>query len=312
MASEGTGFKAASRSRIWQLGNFNLLPFSLFGELIKGKQTALLVYTAVFTYLISVWKEGIDIIALIWLIIGLFLAVSGSTMLNMVVDRDIDAQMERTKNRPLPSERVTSLTVLIYGILFTGMGVLVSGLLINVLTGVVVFLGFFFDVVIYSIWLKRRTRFSIIFGGIAGGLPALAGRTAAINRIDLIGILFLLFILFWIPLHILSLSLIPSNYEGYLRAQIPMWPVASGKTQTMRIIALSAFLDAAAIIITAILLEVHLIILILIVGFSGFLSYLSLSNVQQPSDKTTFKIFKIASMYMALAFVLLFLGVAIA
>ncbi|MFX0115654.1 MAG: heme o synthase [Candidatus Hodarchaeota archaeon] len=311
MVSEATEVKAASRSGTLQIGKFTLIPFSLFGELIKGKQTTLLVYTAVFTYLISAWRESIDTFALIWLIIGLFLAISGSTMLNMVVDQDIDAQMERTKNRPLPSEQITSLTVLIYGTLFTVTGILIAGLLVNRLTGVILFLGFFFDVIVYSIWLKRRTRLSIIFGGIAGGLPALAGRTAAINRIDLIGILFLLFILCWIPLHILSLSLIPSNYEGYLKAQIPMWPVAGGKIQTMRVITVSAFLDAAAIIATALLLEIHFIILIFIIILSGFLFYLSLRNVRQPSDRMTFRIFKFASMYMALAFVLLFLGVAI-
>ncbi len=295
-----------------QTSRFAFIPLSLYGELIKGKQTVLLIYTAVFTYLISAWEKEIDIFQLLWLVIGLFLAISGSTMLNMFVDRDIDAQMERTKKRPLPSERVTSRTVLIHGILFTIVGILFTGLLVNFITMIVVFLGFFFDVVVYSIWLKRRTRFSIIFGGVAGGLPALAGRTAAIGKIDIIGILLLLFVLCWIPLHILSLALIPSSFEGYLKAQIPMWPVARGETQTMRVITVSAFLDAAVIIAAAILLEVHLIVLIPIALLSGFLTYLSLINLRRPSNNTTFRIFKLASFYMAFAFVLLFIGVVLA
>ncbi|MHA2368239.1 MAG: UbiA family prenyltransferase, partial [Candidatus Hodarchaeales archaeon] len=222
---------AIPRANAQQTSRFAFIPLPLYGELIKGKQTVLLIYTAVFTYLISAWEKEIEIFQLIWLVIGLFLAISGSTMLNMYVDRDIDAQMERTKERPLPSERVSSRTVLIHGISFTIVGILFTGLLVNHITMVVVFLGFFFDVVVYSIWLKRRTRFSIIFGGVAGGLPALAGRTAAIDKIDIIGILLLLFVLCWIPLHILSLALVPSSFEGYLKAQIPMWPVARGETQ---------------------------------------------------------------------------------
>ncbi|MFW9915314.1 MAG: heme o synthase [Candidatus Thorarchaeota archaeon] len=310
--SETMNTASISRANTRQTSRFAFIPLSLYGELIKGKQSVLLIYTAVFTYLISAWEKEIDIFHLLWLMIGLFLAISGSTMLNMYIDRDIDAQMERTKKRPLPSERVSPRTVLTHGIVFTIVGILFTGLLVNLITMVVVFLGFFFDVVVYSIWLKRRTRFSIIFGGVAGGLPALAGRTAAINKIDIIGILLLLFVLCWIPLHILSLALIPSSFEGYLKAQIPMWPVARGETQTMRVITVSAFLDAVVIIAAAILLEVHLIVLVPIALVSGFLTYLSLVNLRRPSNKITFRIFKLASLYMALAFVLLFVGVVLA
>ncbi|MFX0184129.1 MAG: protoheme IX farnesyltransferase, partial [Candidatus Hodarchaeota archaeon] len=209
------------------------ISFSTYSDLIKSKQTFLLVYTTVFAYLISAWNTSIEFVDFIWLIIGMFFAVSGSTLLNMYVDKDIDALMERTKDRPLPSGQVPPSTVLKHGILFTVAGILAIGVFVNVITMIVVFLGFFFDVVVYSILLKRRTRYSIIFGGVAGGLPAMAGRTAVIGTIDLIAIFMGLFVLCWIPLHILTLALLPKNLEGYRNANIPMWPVVKSRNQTI-------------------------------------------------------------------------------
>ncbi len=140
------------------------LSFSSYTELIKTKQTFLLVYTTIFTYLVSAWNTtaGIRIWGLLWITISLFFAVSGSTLLNMYIDRDIDALMERTKNRPLPSGKIHPFTVLKHGFIFVIAGIFLSGIFINIITMFIVFFGFFFDVVVYSLWLKRRTRYSIL------------------------------------------------------------------------------------------------------------------------------------------------------
>ncbi len=121
---------------------------------------------------------------LLHLTISLYLSVSGTTVLNMYIDRDIDAIMERTKDRPLPSGKVSASTVLITGTILTVVGVFLAFLTLNWLSALIIFFGFFFDVVVYSILLKRRTKFSIIFGGIAGGLPAWAGRIAITGSLD--------------------------------------------------------------------------------------------------------------------------------
>ena len=287
------------------------LSFSLYGELIKSKQTFLLLYTAVFAYLISSWGTKIIFHEFLLFIVGLFFAVSGSTLLNMYIDRDIDALMERTKERPLPSNRIPPSTVLKHGVLFTTAGILSIGIFVDLMTMFVVFLGFFFDVVVYSLLLKRRTRLSIIFGGVAGGLPAIAGRTAVIGYVDVAAILMGLFVLCWIPLHILTLALIPKNLEGYKNANIPMWPVTSSKTQTIRVITLSALLCALLIVLTGVALQVQFIPMLPLLGFSAFILYKSLANLKNPSDNQTFKIFKLASIYMAFAFLWLFIGVAL-
>ncbi len=287
------------------------LSFSTYGELIKSKQTFLLLYTAIFAYLISAWDTVIFLFHFIWFTIGLFFAITGSTLLNMYVDRDIDALMERTKDRPLPSRRVPPSTVLKHGVLFTVAGILAVGVFTNLVTMVVVFLGFFFDVVVYSLLLKRRTRVSIIFGGIAGGLPAIAGRTAVIGYLDLGGILMGAFVLCWIPLHILTLALIPKNLEGYKNANVPMWPVVRSQTQTIYIVTLSAILSASIVVLTGIILQINTLALLPLILFCAFILFQAFTNLREPSHIRTFKIFKLASIFMAFAFLWLFVGVVI-
>ena len=284
---------------------------TLFGELIKARQTILLVYTGVFTYLITVASLAIEInwFNLLHLAISLYLAVSGTTILNMYIDRDIDAIMERTKDRPLPSGKVTASAVLTFGTIFTVLGIFLAFLTLNWLAALIVFLGFFFDVVIYSIWLKRRTKYSIIFGGIAGGLPAWAGRVAITGSLDWIGFLLLIFILTWIPVHILTIALIPRNFEGYKKAKVPMWPIVSSQAQTMRVIAISAFLSSVALYEAARLLGANWIIRIIWGVLSLIIIILSIKSLIKPTNKLTFLIFKIASLYMVLGFLLVFLGV---
>ncbi len=305
---ESTGTSISMDAKVNTSFVSRFVPLSAYVELIKGKQTFLLVYTTLFAYLVSAWPDDVNHAVLLWLLISMFLAVSGTTMLNMYVDRDIDSLMERTRNRPLPSGRVLPRTVLVHGMMLTIVGVILAGIFVNVITMVVIFLGFFFDIFIYSLWLKRRTKYSIIFGGIAGGLPAMAGRTAVINSVDLIAILLLLFVLAWIPLHILSIALLPHAYQGYKAANIPMWPIVSGRQQTYRVIAFSAVISSLTIFLAAWLLHVHWAALLPIAIVSGIILYLSFGNLLHPSEKTTFRIFKGASAYMALAFLLLFMG----
>ena len=285
---------------------------SLFGELIKARQTILLVYTGVLSYLITVASLAVEInwFNLLHLAISLYLAVSGTTVLNMYIDRDIDAIMERTKDRPLPSGKVTASTVLIVGTVLTVVGVFLAFLTLNWLSALIIFFGFFFDVVVYSILLKRRTKYSIIFGGIAGGLPAWAGRVAIMGSLDWIGFLLLIFILTWIPVHILTIALIPKNFEGYKKAKIPMWPVVSSQAQTMRVIAIGAFLSSVALYEAARLLGANAIIRIIWGVLSLIIIILSIKSLIKPTNKLTFLIFKIASLYMLLGFLLVFLGVS--
>ena len=284
---------------------------SIYGELFKARQTILLLYTAIFSYLITVVEVSGDFnwFNFLFLILSLFLAISGTTTLNMFIDKDIDAIMERTKNRPLPSGKISPSTVLINGIVLTFLGILIAIFSLGWLTALIIFFGFFFDVVIYSIWLKRRTKFSIIFGGIAGGLPAMAGRVAILGRLDAVGMDFLLFILAWIPVHILTLALLPKNFDGYKEAKVPMWPVVSSENQTMRVIALGAIASSLVLYRIAHVLNLSAIIRIIIGVCDLLLLVIVVKNLIKPSNKLTFLIFKIASLFMILGFLILYIGI---
>jgi len=281
----------------------------LYSELMKAKQTFLLIYTAIFAFLISAWPDQFDLFRFIFLLVSLFLSISGTTLLNMYIDKDMDAIMERTKDRPIPSGRISPNTVLYNGIGLTSLGIILACFTLGWLTGFFVFLGFFFDIVIYSKLLKRKTKYSIIFGGVSGGLPAMIGRIAVLQSVDIVSVYFLIFILAWIPVHILTLALIPKNLEGYKEAGVPMWPVVSSKEQTQRVIAAGAFTSTIVIILISYTLKINPIVLVLIWICNGYLIFLVLKNLLNPTEELTFKIFKFASMFMVLEFLFIYLGV---
>jgi protoheme IX farnesyltransferase len=280
-----------------------------FAGLVKGKQTFLLLFTALFAYLITAHQyDQYDFVDVMLLMTGLFFAVSGSTLLNMYIDRDIDAQMERTKDRAIPSGRISPRSVLWHGLVFAALGVSIAGL-VNRITMALILGGLFFDVVVYTLWLKRRTKWSIIFGGISGGLPAMAGRTAVTNQIDIEGGLFLLLILIWIPLHILSLATLPKNLLGYEEAGVPMWPVESGVAETRTVITIAAFLDGLVIVTTGIVLKIHIIAQIPLFGMGLVMIYLAVKNFMKPTHDGTFKLFKFASMFLGIVFLWLYIAI---
>ena len=148
--------------------------FKLYWPLIKSLQTGLLIITGVAGFMSTLcpYKNWQTVLAVTG---SLFLAISGSTVLNMWYDRDIDALMLRTKKRPLPSGKISPREALILGLVLSLLGV-GWAVAIDSLYGLIVFAGLFFDVVIYTIWLKRITPWSIVWGGISGGMPVLAGR----------------------------------------------------------------------------------------------------------------------------------------
>ena len=119
-----------------------------------------------------------------------------------------------------------------------------------------------------------------------------------------------LFVLCWIPLHILTLALLPKNLEGYRNAEVPMWPVVN-QSQSVKVITLSALLSVWLIAITGLILRIHFIVLVPLFVFMFYIFSQSIINLKTPSQRRTFKIFKMASMLMALAFLWLFIGVVL-
>ena len=264
---------------------------SLYWKLIKSLQTGLLLATGLAGFM-SCKCPVFNMPIVIGISISLFLSISGSTVLNMWYDRDIDSKMTRTCYRPLASGQVKSKEVLILGVVLSVIGIGTS-LLIDPIFGLLVFLGFFFDVILYTIWLKRKTCWSIIFGGVAGGMPILAGRTLGIGHIDWIGITLAMAILFWIPTHIMTFSM--RYHDDYTTAGIPTFPSKYSFSMTRLLIAISSIFASLAIGISAIGVGISFGYLGFLIVLSTGLIILSIWSLLKPSEKLNFSLFKYAS-----------------
>ncbi len=272
----------------------------LYWPLIKSSQTGLLLATGIAGYLSA--GTPIGLLTLLGMSFSLFFAISGSTIMNMWYDRDIDAKMKRTHKRSAASGELNHKEVFAVGMSISILGI-GWALLIAPLYGLVVFAGWFFDVVVYTLWLKRRTAWSIVWGGISGAMPILAGRVLATGQIDLVGILLTLAILFWIPTHTLTFSI--KFREDYGNAGIPTFPSTYGDTFTRATITVSSILAALAIGWASMLIGISAGYLRLIAVLTAGLLLLAFATFQVKSERANFGLFKYASLYMLSSMIIL-------
>jgi len=190
-------------------------------DLFKPVQTAFLVASGVISYIVSS-KGLINWRILFLLTISLYFTIAGTTGLNMYLDRDIDSLMERTRRRALPSGKIDSSEAVAASIAFLFFG-LIASMLINWGVLLAAVLGSFIDLVIYTWMLKRKTPLNVVFGSIAGGMPALGGWLAHPNSSVLGGLLLSSVVALWSLNHIWFIS---SYYSlDYIRAKVPMLPL---------------------------------------------------------------------------------------
>lgn len=272
----------------------------LYWPLIKSSQTGLLLATGIAGYLSAGTKITFPL--LIGISFSLFLAISGSTIMNMWYDHDIDARMKRTHKRPAASGELNRQEVFYVGMIVSLIGV-GWALTIAPLYGLVVFAGWFFDVVVYTFWLKRRTAWSILWGGISGAMPILAGHVLAVGRIELIGVLLALAILFWIPTHTLTFSI--KFLDDYNNAGVPTFPSTYGETFTRAMIAISSVLAAIAIGWASVLIGISAGYLRLIAVLTAGLLLLAFATFRVQSEQVNFGLFKYASLYMLSSMIIL-------
>jgi protoheme IX farnesyltransferase len=276
---------------------------SRYWPLIKSLQTGLLLSTGLAGYS-SARCPVLNASALLALAGSLFLAISGSTVLNMWYDRDIDARMRRTCWRPLPLGRISPAAALRFGLALSVLGV-GWALALGRLYGGLVFCGWFCDVVVYTLWLKRRTGWSIVWGGISGAVPVLAGRAFALGAVDWIGLTLALGVLFWIPTHTLTYAV---HFQAdYAAAGVPTIPAAYGVPFTHRLIALSSVLAASAMIAAGLGIGMAWGYLRLMGVLSAGLLALAATSTLRPSARVNYGLFRYASLFMLGTMVMLVL-----
>ncbi len=198
-------------------------------ELTKPRVVALVTFTAIVgTLLASPGAPPLD--ALLWGNLGIALAAACAATLNHVLDRRIDAQMARTRARPLPSGQLTEREALAFAAVLGVAAMAMLAFLVNLLTAVLTFLSLIGYAVIYTLWLKRATSQNIVIGGAAGAAPPVLGWAAVTNGIDPNALLLFVIIFVWTPPHFWALAI--ARRDEYARAGIPMLPVTHGLAYT--------------------------------------------------------------------------------
>jgi protoheme IX farnesyltransferase len=274
-----------------------------FYEVTKPKQTTLLMITCVISFLVSS-NFSVDFL-LLKTFVAVFLAVSGTTALNMWLDRDIDILMPRTMFRPLPAGRLSPRTCAIYGSILVGLGIFL-GYLINILVALIIFLGLFFDIVIYTVMLKRKNPYSIVLGGLAGAMPSLAGWTAAKGYVDLAGLIVSAIILLWIPAHIWYLSM--HFEEDYRKAGIPMLPLIIGMERASWVIVSSIGLMLFLVAFLFFLLPFGPAYLISSVIITSYFLYRAVKFARSPTRVGARRMYKLASVTLGIVYISMIFG----
>ncbi len=159
-------------------------------------------------------------------------AAGAAGAINMYYDRDIDALMQRTRNRPLPAGRMAPGDALGFGCVLAAASVMVMGLALNWEAAALLALTIAFYVFVYTVWLKRRTPQNIVIGGAAGAFPPLVGWAAVTGSVSLPALVLFALIFFWTPPHFWALALYRTG--DYARAGVPMLPVVAGPAETKR------------------------------------------------------------------------------
>ena len=201
-----------------------------FYALLKPKVMSLVVFIGFAGYWIAPGRDHLHPFLAAVGIFALALGAGASGAFNMWFERDIDALMNRTKNRPLPLGRIMADDALGFSIIMTIIAVMLMGMTTNwVAAGILAFASFFY-VGIYTVWLKRRTPQNIVIGGAAGAFPPMVGWAMVTGDISLPSIILFLLVFLWTPPHFWALALFAN--EDYKRADIPMMPVVAGDRKT--------------------------------------------------------------------------------
>lgn len=266
-------------------------------DLTRPGVTAVVLICALTVMLVS--SDGLPQIGNTFLlIIGGILASGGANALSSCLDADIDALMTRTAERPLPAGRLVLSNSINFGLTLSAISCLVMGLGINLLAGLLTLLAIFIHVVVYTYWLKRRSPYSVLAGALPGAMSGLIGWVAARGRLEPEAFLFFAIIFCWSPTHFWSLAL--ALRSEYLRAGIPAFPVVYGpqatRIQIGRFAVLAVMLSFLPVGFG--LLKSFYALAAMLLG--GFLIYYSVTMLVVPGLRTTWRLHKYTTQYLAL------------
>lgn len=278
-------------------------------EVSKPRIVIVLVITAIASALAATRFDSTPTIAwdlsylkLLSLGVAGALASMGSSALNHYYDRDIDGKMSRTARRPIPSGRLSSTNVLLYGISLCAISLIISYFALNLVTTGMIALGIFIYVVIYTMWLKRTNVSNIVIGGFAGSAASMAGWAATTGSIDTLGFLIGLLVFLWTPPHFWCLAI--KTREEYASVNIPMLPVLVGNERTAEyILANTAVLLPYSIALYFFGLGLLYLAVALVAGSLMVIYHYMLTK--NPTPANAWKAYKVTAPYLVVIFIAL-------
>ena len=286
------------------LSQEDLLNFSELFKLMKPRVMSLVIFTCAVGLLTAP-----TIVSTQDAIIGILLVSMGAGAagaLNMWYESDLDALMSRTCLRPIPTGKVNKNQALIFGITLSVISVVALDYFTNRISAGILLFTIIFYVLIYTIWLKKRTSQNIVIGGAAGALPPVIGWTIATGSLSLEPLVFFLIIFFWTPSHFWALSIYKS--EDYKKANIPMLPLTNGIESTKVNIFVYSLIMLPVIIFPYVINFVGLVFLIPSLLLTIYYNYLCFDLYRFKKNKFSAKkaksIFGYSILYLFLVFVL--------
>lgn len=268
--------------------------------LTKPRIVELLLVTTIPTMILA--AGGIPSIWLmIATVIGGSLAAGGANAFNCWYDRDIDAKMQRTRNRPIPSGEITAAAGLRFAIGLEVAAVLWLGLTVNVLSAVLALSAALFYAFVYTIGLKRSTAQNIVIGGAAGAVPVLIGWAAVDNAVPLPAWLLFLLIFYWTPPHFWALSI--KYRDDYAAADVPMLPVVAGIEVTARQILRYALLMVVISLLFGAVAQMGLVYLVTTLVLGGVFLFFAADLRRKPTVARAMRLFHYSISYLFLLFV---------
>lgn len=259
----------------------------------------LLVLTTICTMLVA--ESGVpDLVLMIWTLIGTLAICGSANTINMVWDRDIDSIMNRTAHRPLVTGTITPRNALIFSATLGAIGVLVLTFLVNPLAALMGIAGHAFYVVIYTMWLKRRTPQNIVIGGAAGAFPPLIGWAAVTGDVTIAAWTIFAIIILWTPPHFWALALYKDVEYG--KANVPMLPTVKGHRTTKLQMMLYMLLLLGATTLLAVVGNMGAIYLVSSVVLGAGFTFFVVKTAFSQGDYWPKRTFAFSILYLALLF----------
>ena len=269
--------------------------------LLKPRVMSLVVFTG-FAGLVLAPGELHPVLSLVAVFCIAF-AAGGAGAINMWYDRDIDALMVRTRNRPIPAGRMVPQKALTFGFATSVIAVIIMGVAVNWVAAALLAFANAFYVFVYTIWLKRRTPQNIVIGGAAGAMPPLIGWAAVTGTMGLESFALFLLIFLWTPPHFWALSL--CRTDEYAMAGVPMLPVVVGKNATRRHILIYSMLLVPVSLAPLALGIAGAIYATTAIAMGGGFLFLAYRIIIQRDDGSARRMFQYSIFYLFILFLVL-------